>query len=73
MKNITEKQMQILRLLDYGMSVSEIAEEMKLTDTSIRAQIKRIAVKVKKYDLVLPLTPIEKACLPDYLSETSFD
>ncbi len=58
MKEITAKQIEILTMYDQGVSIMEIARSFKLSETSIRAQLKRIAKKSRTIDL--PLLPIEE-------------
>lgn len=62
MKGITDKQKMILDYLDAGMSITKIAQECRLTEASVRAQVGRISRKVQRGHYTPPLTPIEAAC-----------
>lgn len=59
MKGLTEKQRDILKLHDLGWPVQAIANELRLTEGSINAQLKRIAKKAKAGMIQLPPLPIE--------------
>ena len=59
MKQPTAKQREILSLADQGLPITDIAEKLGLSRTSVRLQILRIRKKVKRGDFTPALLPIE--------------